>query len=59
MEKRKNEEVKRVAKNADESKKKERIKRNNINSISNNNNSIVNISRSNSINVIWTRWNTK
>ena len=59
MEKRKNEEVKRVAKNADESKKKERIKRNNINSISNNNNSIVNISRSNFINIIWARWNTK
>ncbi len=39
--------------------KKERVKRNNINSISNNNNSIVNISRSNFINIIRTRWNTK
>ena len=37
--------------------KKESIKRNNINSISNNNNSIANISRSNFINIIWTRWN--
>ncbi len=40
-------------------KQKERMKRNNINSIGNNNNSIVNISRSNFINAIRTRWNTK
>ena len=39
--------------------RKEKMKRNNINSIGDNNNSIVNISRSNSINIIWTRWNTK
>ncbi len=38
---------------------KEKMKRNNINSIGNNNNCIVNISRSNSINTIRTRWNTK